>query len=88
MYIMVSTVKYIGIDSRFIDLSIICHSWWYFSHNLDMVEIEKCQLRDTRLNVQSPFALPRISIANFGIFKDLIIIFMIALSIDNQWTVE
>ena len=53
-----------------------------------MVEIEKCQLWDTRLNVQSPFALPRISTSNFGIFKDLIIIFMIALSIDNQGTVE
>ena len=53
-----------------------------------MVEIDKCQLRDTRLNVQSPFALPRISTSNFGIFKDLIIIFMIALSIDNQGTVE
>ena len=25
-----------------------------------MVEIEKCQLWDTRLNVQSPFARPRI----------------------------
>ena len=35
---------------------LILHFWWYFSHNLDMVEIEKCQLLDTRLNVQSPFA--------------------------------
>ena len=41
-----------------------------------------------RLNVQSPFARPRISTSNFGIFKDSIIIFMIALSIDNQLTVE
>ena len=40
---------------------IILHCWWCFSHDLDMVEIERCQLRDTRLNVQSPFALPRIS---------------------------
>ena len=38
-----------------------------------------------RLNVQSPFACPRITLSNFGIFKDLIIIFVIALSIDNQW---
>ena len=42
----------------------------------------------TRLNVQSPFALPRISTSNFGIFKDLIIILMIALSNNNQWTIE
>ena len=53
-----------------------------------MVEIEKCQPRDTRLNVQSPFARPRITPSIFFIFKDKIILFMIALSIDNQWTVE
>ena len=35
-----------------------------------MVEIEKGQLRDTRLNVQSTFARPLISPSNFGIFKD------------------
>jgi len=34
----------------------------YFSHNLDMVEIAKCQIRDTH-------ACPRISKSNFGIFK-------------------
>ena len=69
---------------------IILHFWWYFSHNLDMAlwEIEKCQLRDTSLNVHSPFARPHISTSNFGIFKDLIIMFLIALSNDNQWTVE
>ena len=49
---------------------------------------KKWQLRDTRLNVQSSFALPRISTSNFGIFKGYIIIFEIALSNDNQWTVE
>ena len=38
-----------------------------------------------RLVVQSPFACPHITLSNFGIFKDLIIIFVIALSIDNQW---
>jgi len=43
---------------------------WCFSHDLDMVEIETLQLRDTGLNVQSPFALPRISTSNCGIFKD------------------
>jgi len=53
-----------------------------------MVKIEKCQLRDTRLKVQNPFAHPRISTSNFGIFKDLLTIFMIALSNDYQWTVE
>ena len=52
-----------------------------------MVEIKKWQLRDTRLNVQSPFALPRISTPNFCIFKGQIIICVIALSNDNQWTV-
>ena len=41
-----------------------------------------------RLNVQSSFARPRISTSNFGIFKDSIINFMNALSIDNQLTVE
>jgi len=36
----------------------------------DMVEVENCQLRDTRLNVQSPFCSPRISTSSFGILKD------------------
>jgi len=35
-----------------------------------------------------PFCSPRISTSNFDIFKDLINIFLIALSIDNQWTVK
>ena len=59
-----------------------------FSHDLDMVEIKKWQLQYTRLNVQSPFALPRISTPNFCIFKGQIIICVIALSNDNQWTVD
>ena len=46
---------------------IILHCWWCFFHDLDMVEIGKWQLRDNRLNVQSPFALLRISTSIFGI---------------------
>jgi len=53
-----------------------------------MVEIEKCHLRDTHLNVQSSFARPRISTSIFDIVKDYIFIFMITLSNNNQWTVE
>ena len=60
----------------------------FLKTHLDMAEIGKWQLGDTRLNGQSSFARPRISTSNFGIFKDSIIIFMIALSIDNQLTVE
>ena len=56
--------------SGFRCIFIILHCWWCFSHNLDMVEIEKWQIRDTSLNVQSSFAPTRISTSNFGIFKD------------------
>ena len=49
---------------------IILHFCWCFSHDLDMVEIEKWQLLDTRLNVQSTFALQHILTLNFSIFKD------------------
>jgi len=41
-----------------------------FLHNLKLGEIEKCQQRDTRLDVQSPFARPNITSSISGIFKD------------------
>jgi len=41
---------------------IILHFWWCFSRDLDMVEIGQPS--------QRPFAIPRISTSNFGIFKD------------------
>ena len=53
-----------------------------------MVEIEKCQLRDTRLDVQSPFARRIFQYQMFEFLKTKSIFFIITLSIDNQWTVE
>ena len=51
------------------------------SYNLDMVDKKNA-------NVLSLFACSRISTSIFRISKDLIIIFMISLSNDNQWTVK
>ena len=49
---------------------IILRVYWYFSHNLDMVEIEQCQLWDTCLNDTpasiSPSARQRISTSSLG----------------------
>ena len=44
--------------------------------------------RSKNANYGTPSQCPHISISNFGIFKDKINMFVITLSIDNQWTVE
>ena len=62
------------------------HFWWCFYHDLDMLEIKKWQLRDTRLKVHLLFRVFQHQILVF--VKAEIIIFMIVLSNDNQWTVE
>ena len=74
---------------QFIRASCLQNDCWRHISTISVNYIQgKCQLRDTRLNVQSPFARLRIPTSHFGIFKDWIKSFLIALSIDNQWPVE